>query len=226
MHVDGLTVSMMLNMQSRQVPRRPPELIDDESAPPVPSADIWSLAAVLLQCLTGRPPYEGMRSMQMRRALLQRHAPGPVPEDLPTSLKRLLRQCFHDTPDQRPSLLQIQQVCKQRGPVSCNYVYAEDASGRYMAGLNSIWDLKSSAHGPHVAWHSHVNLLAPSAVAAFSRLDSLVPMKTCCSAMMPSCIGPCICPCIGPCICPCILVYPSLACPIYHKSNPTSIVHV
>ena len=47
----------------------------------------------------------------MRRALLQRHAPGPIPEDLPTSLKRLLRQCFHETPDERPSLSQIKQVC-------------------------------------------------------------------------------------------------------------------
>ncbi len=132
---DGQTVSMMLNMRSRPVLCRPPELIDDESAPPSPSADIWSLAAVLLQCLTGRPPYEGMRSMQVRRALLERHAPGPVPEDLPTSLKRLLQQCFHETPDQRPSLSQIKQVRKQCGSVSSNCMYAEDASGRYTASL-------------------------------------------------------------------------------------------
>ena len=138
MHVDGQTVCMMLNMPSKQVPCRPPELIDDVSAPPSPSADIWSLAAVLLQCLTGRPPYEGMRSMQMRRALLQRHAPGPVPEDLPSSLKRLLQQCFHEMPDQRPSLSQIKQVCKQHGPVSCNCMYAEEASGRYMGSFKII----------------------------------------------------------------------------------------
>jgi len=135
MRVAGQTVCIMLNMRSRQVLCRPPELIDDESAPPSPSADIWSLAAVLLQCLTGRPPYEGMRSMQMRRALLQRHAPGPVPEDLPSSLKRLFRQCFHETPDQRPSLSRIKQVCKQRGSVSRNCIHAEDASGGYMASL-------------------------------------------------------------------------------------------
>jgi len=133
--VDGQTVCMMLNTRSRQVPCRPPELIDDVSAPPSPSADIWSLAAVLLQCLTGRPPYEGMRSMQMCRALLQRHAPGPIPEDLPTSLKRLLRQCFNETPDERPSLSQIKQVCKQHGSVSCSRIHAEDSSGRYMASL-------------------------------------------------------------------------------------------
>ena len=48
--------------------------------------------------------------MQTRRALLQRHAPGPVPDNIPHSLQQLLRQCFHETPDQRPSLLQIRQV--------------------------------------------------------------------------------------------------------------------
>ncbi len=36
MHVDGQTVCMMLNLRSRQVLCRPPELIDDESAPPSP----------------------------------------------------------------------------------------------------------------------------------------------------------------------------------------------
>ena len=89
---------------------RPPELVDDESAEPMPQADVWSMAAVLQQCLTGRPPYDGMSSVQVRRALLLRHAPGAVPEDIPNSLQQLLRRCFHETPEQRPSLVQIKQV--------------------------------------------------------------------------------------------------------------------
>ena len=179
----------------------------------VPSADIWSLAAVLLQCLTGRPPYEGMRSMQMRRALLQGHAPGPIPEDVPTSLKRLLRQCFHETPDQRPSLSQIKQVCKQHGSVSCSCIHAEDSSGRYMASLEVVafWT-RYSCTWPTCC----VTQPCESAVAAFFTLAFLVPMKTCCSAMMHSCIGLCICPCTL--VCPA----PPLPSPPLPSSPPPS----
>lgn len=90
---------------------RAPEVIDDDRHhPPTGSADVWSLGAVLLQCLTGRAPYEGMSSMAMHGALLQKYAPGPVPDDIPDSLQRLLRQCFHEAAEQRPSLQQIKQV--------------------------------------------------------------------------------------------------------------------
>ena len=92
---------------------RAPELIDDEvdvSRAGIPS-DVWSLAAVLLHCLTGVAPYSGMRSMEMRRALLLRHSPGPIPEDLPNQLQVLLRQCFQAEPADRPGLPHIKQVC-------------------------------------------------------------------------------------------------------------------
>lgn len=91
---------------------RAPVLIDDEidSATAGTACDIWSLAATLLNCLTGTAPYHGMRSTEMRRALLLRHAPGPVPEDLPAGLQRMLRQCFHADPTQRPSLAEVKQV--------------------------------------------------------------------------------------------------------------------
>ena len=91
---------------------RAPELIDDEidSASAGTACDTWSLAATLLHSLTGTAPYNGMRSLEMRRALLLRHAPGPIPEDLPAGLQRMLRQSFHADPAQRPSLAEVKQV--------------------------------------------------------------------------------------------------------------------
>ena len=108
----GYTVDSGSHIDSWAYHCRAPELVDDEATQPTPSADIWSLAAVLLQCLTGRKPYEGMSSMQMRRALLLRHAPGAIPGDIPNGLQQLLRRCFHETPNQRPALAQIKQVRK------------------------------------------------------------------------------------------------------------------
>ena len=93
---------------------RSPEQIDDDIAAPAFSADVWSLGAVLLQCLTGTPPYEGMRSMAMCAALLQGRPPGPIPGNIPNSLQRLLGQCFLVPAARRPTLANVKQVCWSR----------------------------------------------------------------------------------------------------------------
>lgn len=83
---------------------------DEHSSPPSFPGDIWSFAAVLLHCLTGKAAFEGKRNQQALKALLQGQAPGPIPNDLPQPLQALLAQCFLLEPSDRPTLLELKQV--------------------------------------------------------------------------------------------------------------------
>ncbi len=63
-----------------------------------PSADIWSLGLVLLECLTGAQVYRGSPGEMMAQRLA---GPVPIPADLPVHWKVLLSGMLHDRPDQR-----------------------------------------------------------------------------------------------------------------------------
>ena len=78
--------------------------------PPSFPSDIWSFAAVLLHCLTGKSAFEGKRNQQVVHALLQGQAPGQIPNSLPQLLQTLLAQCFLPDPSKRPSLVDVKQV--------------------------------------------------------------------------------------------------------------------
>lgn len=88
---------------------RAPELLDDDpSHPPGFPSDIWSLAAIMLHCLTGKPPFQG--EGKVHKALLQGKPPGQMPVGLPQPLQTLLEQCFQTNPAKRPALKEIKQV--------------------------------------------------------------------------------------------------------------------
>jgi len=63
-----------------------------------PSADIWSLGLVLLECITGEQVYRGTPGEMMAQRLA---GPVPIPADLPVPWKVLLSGMLHDRPDQR-----------------------------------------------------------------------------------------------------------------------------
>jgi eukaryotic-like serine/threonine-protein kinase len=63
-----------------------------------PSADIWSLGIVLLECLTGQRVYEGSPSEIVARRLRE---PIPLPSDLPVAWKILFSGMLDHRPDQR-----------------------------------------------------------------------------------------------------------------------------
>ncbi len=69
-----------------------------------PSADIWSLGIVLLECLTGRRVYEGSPSEIVARRLA---GPVPLPTDLPVQWKLLFNGMLVAQTDQRLSGAQV-----------------------------------------------------------------------------------------------------------------------
>jgi serine/threonine protein kinase len=73
-----------------------PEQLEDNQVGP--SADLWSLGIVLLECLTGRRVYEGSPSEIVARRLM---APVPLPVDLPVPWKLVLTGMLDHRPDQR-----------------------------------------------------------------------------------------------------------------------------
>ena len=86
-------------------------MLVDEIAP---LADIWSFAAVLLHCLTGKAPFDGVKDMDVLKALRRGQLPGMIPSSLPQPLQSLLAECFCTDPARRPSLQAIQQVSAQQ----------------------------------------------------------------------------------------------------------------
>ena len=75
-----------------------PEQLEDHRV--APSADVWSLGMVLLECLTGRRTYEGSLSEVAARRLA---GPVPVPADLPLPWTLLLIGMLDHRPDRRLS---------------------------------------------------------------------------------------------------------------------------
>ena len=73
-----------------------PEQLEDHVVGP--SADIWSLGIVLLECLTGRRVYEGLPGEIVARRLA---GPVPIPADLPVPWKLILTGMLDHRPDQR-----------------------------------------------------------------------------------------------------------------------------
>ncbi|HVA71144.1 MAG TPA: serine/threonine-protein kinase [Acidimicrobiales bacterium] len=69
-----------------------------------PSADIWSLGIVLLECLTGRRVYQGSPSEIVASRMA---GPVPVPKDLPVPWKLVLGGMLDFRPEQRLSGAQV-----------------------------------------------------------------------------------------------------------------------
>jgi serine/threonine protein kinase len=72
-----------------------------------PHTDVWALACVMVEMLTGQKPWVGMQMQQISRAVCDQHATPLVPEDAPGA--HVLRQCFARLPAQRTTTAEFAQ---------------------------------------------------------------------------------------------------------------------
>ncbi|WP_243788909.1 serine/threonine-protein kinase [Saccharopolyspora gloriosae] len=82
----------------------PEQVRDQEIGYP---ADLYSLALVLLECLTGRAEYDGTKAEAAVARLTRRPR---IPESLPEPLAGTLRAMTADDPDERPSAARCVQL--------------------------------------------------------------------------------------------------------------------
>jgi eukaryotic-like serine/threonine-protein kinase len=63
-------------------------------------SDLWSLAVVLYELLTGRTPFEGATLPELCSSVLN-EAPAPMPSDIPRGLMRVIVRCLQKDPRRR-----------------------------------------------------------------------------------------------------------------------------
>jgi serine/threonine protein kinase len=81
------------------------EMFDETNI--TPAVDIWSLAAVLVQALSGRVPWLGMKHLAIMKAVLMDQKTPDVPPGLPEAFGVMLQRCFSHVPAQRPVASEI-----------------------------------------------------------------------------------------------------------------------
>eukprot|EP01122_Echinamoeba_exundans_P013058 TRINITY_DN5634_c0_g2_i1.p1 TRINITY_DN5634_c0_g2~~TRINITY_DN5634_c0_g2_i1.p1 ORF type:complete len:996 (+),score=278.15 TRINITY_DN5634_c0_g2_i1:360-3347(+) len=82
-----------------------PEIIQMEGAQP--SSDIWSLGCVVIELMTGKPPYFDMPQMSAMFKIAESDDPPPFPESISADLTDFLTLCFERDPAKRPSATQL-----------------------------------------------------------------------------------------------------------------------
>lgn len=85
-----------------------------------PPADVWSLAATLFYCLTGRPPYPQGNPVSIVQAMLAAAPPSAssLNPEVPLWIDALLTACFQRDADRRPTIGAVVARLEQGGAPS------------------------------------------------------------------------------------------------------------
>jgi serine/threonine protein kinase len=84
----------------------PPEVLMSPTAPRTAAADVYAFGMVLLEIMIGHPPFQGMRSAQIKEAVLAGARP-TLPAGVPASIAAIITQCWSTDPAARPTFKDI-----------------------------------------------------------------------------------------------------------------------
>lgn len=82
-----------------------------------PKADVYALALIIGEALTGRTFYEGLTLAQAVNAVFYRHLRPELPQWVPSDLRSLLQQSWNENRTLRPS---IQEFSDRLGTIRLN----------------------------------------------------------------------------------------------------------
>lgn len=69
-------------------------------------ADVYSFGIIMWQVLTRREPYAGRNFMGVSLDVLEGRRP-QIPHDVPTEFKKMMKRCWHASPEKRPSMEEV-----------------------------------------------------------------------------------------------------------------------
>jgi serine/threonine protein kinase len=69
-------------------------------------ADVYSFGVIMWEVLTRRQPYAGRNFMGVSLDVLEGRRP-QIPHDCPAHFSKVLRKCWHATPDKRPHMEEV-----------------------------------------------------------------------------------------------------------------------
>eukprot|EP00455_Lapot_gusevi_P010603 TRINITY_DN14806_c0_g1_i2.p1 TRINITY_DN14806_c0_g1~~TRINITY_DN14806_c0_g1_i2.p1 ORF type:complete len:108 (+),score=23.34 TRINITY_DN14806_c0_g1_i2:114-437(+) len=76
-------------------------------------ADIFSYGIIVWEILFRQVPYQGMNSVQVSIAVITQGLRPPIPPDTPPELAKLMQDCWHGNPYERPTFTQILERINQ-----------------------------------------------------------------------------------------------------------------
>ncbi|UXI16815.1 ataxin-10-like [Sarcoptes scabiei] len=103
------------------------------------ASDVWSFGVVLWELLTGQIPYRNVSGAAVAFGIGNRKLTLPIPESCPDELKRILKSCWQQSPNQRPNFRTIRLDLEKSSFNVINKEKFEKMKRIWFEEIETIW---------------------------------------------------------------------------------------